>query len=94
MPGYTPTVRRSVEDDQQAADRDGLPIEAVVNQLRGEAAFHIEPADRVIDGRELSLDLNDQGRAARALNREDVNRSSLPEFGVSDLDLDLPTQAG
>ena len=93
MYGHTPPICRSIEHDEQATHRHWSPTEPVEHELAGETALHVESADRVVDGGQLRLDLDDQRDPVRWPKRQDVDGAALAKLRKRDLDVHVPSFA-
>lgn len=92
MRGHATPVGRAIENNEHSADRVRLPSEPILDDLRGQATLYVEPANGIVDCRELCLDLDDHDDPACGPNAKDVDGPALTEFRECDLDLeDLPT---
>ena len=90
--GHAASRCRRVKYDKEPRHDDWPPTKAICDDSRGETILYIEPADRVVDGRELGLDLNDQCEALVGSKREEIDASALGEYREGHLSRDLPTE--
>lgn len=93
MGAHTSPVRGHVEDDEHPTHGFCSHVKPIEQDLPSEPTLDVETADRVVDGRQLGLDLDDDTDRAGRLKRKDVDRSTLAELGERDLDLDQPAEA-
>ena len=83
---------RALLDHQESTNDRGTPPEATGDHDGRESLLDVEPTDGVIDPNELGLDLDDEGRPSLRAQRQDVDRTTLPELGERDLHVHLPAE--
>ena len=89
----TSPIRRQVEHNEHSTDGPCSDIEPIEDDPLPKATLHVQAPNRVVDGRQLRLDLDHEGDAAGRLQPKNVDRSTLAILGERDLDVDIPAQA-
>ena len=91
MSGDAATWRRPFRQNQQSGNGPRPPAEAIGGDSGGQSRLRVVPPERLFDGDELRLHLDDEHRRGIRAPPEQVNRAALKPDGVGDLDLDRPS---
>lgn len=89
----TPPVRACVRENQQASDSGWLPSKSLPNDPGGETNLHIVAPKRLLCGRELGLQLDNEQCSRGRMPRDQVDRSTFTEDRVRHFRNDRPSVA-
>jgi len=86
-------MRRGVRQEQDHSNKTRLPTTSNPHRRGHDPRFHVEDPERLLEPRDLGLDLDDQKGVAVLAPRQHVDRTSLTKAVERFLTADLPAQS-
>jgi len=82
--GDCSSTRGLIREDEHSSNRQWLPTKPLANDARPQTNLGVMPADRLLDARDLGLDLVDDGDPPVREYCQEVDRATFAPFGERD----------